>query len=124
MNQIPDYKNLADRLKLLSHPERLRILDILRREAECVCHLEALLAKPQPYVSQQLRALRHAGMIVDEKDGHNVFYRLADSETREWLNCILGPVQGEDPELARHKQLIDCGCPKCEVAESLPATES
>ena len=68
----PNYKQLANRMKLLSYPERLRILDVLRQDTECVCHLEALLDKPQPYVSQQLRVLREAGIIQDEKHGHNV----------------------------------------------------
>ena len=73
-----DYIDLSNRIKLLAHPERLRILDALRRDAECVCHLETLLGKPQPYVSQQLRILRDAGVIADEKQGQNVFYRLND----------------------------------------------
>lgn len=64
-----DYEGLSTRLKLLAHPERLRILDAVRRDSECVCHLEALLGKPQPYVSQQLRLLRDAGVIIDEKQG-------------------------------------------------------
>lgn len=110
----PEYTNLSQRIKLLAHPERLRILDVLRRDAECVCHLEALLGKPQPYVSQQLRLLREAGLIADEKDGLNVFYRLVDREVAAWLDAMLGPVRGEDPELARHKQVIHCACPKCE----------
>ncbi|RME71852.1 MAG: transcriptional regulator [Chloroflexi bacterium] len=118
---LPDYKQLTNRLKLLAHPERLRILDVLRREPECVCHLEALLNKPQPYVSQQLRVLRQAGIIQDEKEGHNVFYRLADSEIAAWLNQILGPVQGEHPEIAHHKRLISCGCPKCDSTGDIPS---
>ena len=89
-----DYERLSDRFKLLAHPERLRILDALRRDAECVCHLEALLGKPQPYVSQQLRLLREANLIVDEKDGLNVYYRLVDEEIVAWLDVALGPVVG------------------------------
>jgi ArsR family transcriptional regulator len=110
---LPDYETLSSRLKLLAHPERLRILDVLRREAECVCHLEALLGKPQPYVSQQLRFLRQAGLIVDEKEGQNVYYRLVDPEIRRWLDQVLGPAIGEDPTMAAHKQVIACPCPKC-----------
>lgn len=109
----PDYATLSNRLKLLAHPERLRILDVLRRDAECVCHLEALLGKPQPYVSQQLRFLRQAGLIVDEKEGQNVYYRLVDPEVRSWLDQMLGPSIGEDPAMAAHKQVIACPCPKC-----------
>jgi DNA-binding transcriptional ArsR family regulator len=110
---IPDYETVSSRLKLLAHPERLRILDVLRREAECVCHLEALLGKPQPYVSQQLRFLRQAGLIVDEKEGQNVYYRLVDPEVMRWLDQVLGPATGEDPALTAHKQVIACPCPKC-----------
>ena len=110
----PNYLELSDRIKLLAHPERLRILDAVRRDAECVCHLEALLETPQPYVSQQLRLLRKAGVIVDEKQGQNVFYRLADETLRAWLDMVLGPVDGELPSMLRHKQVISCSCPKCE----------
>jgi ArsR family transcriptional regulator len=113
MDQV-DYDKLANRIKLLAHPERLRILDVLRWEAECVCHLEALLAKPQPYVSQQLRLLREAGVIQNEQVGHNVYYRLIDVEIAAWLDEMLGPAQGEHPEMSYHKQLISCDCPKCD----------
>lgn len=109
----PDYQLLSDRLKLLAHPERLRILDAIRRDAECVCHLEALLGKPQPYVSQQLRLLREAGLIEDSKRGQNVYYALTDAQVRAWLEAMLGPVEGELPALAYHKRVIACPCPKC-----------
>lgn len=109
----PDYDILAARLKLLAHPERLRILDAIRRDAECVCHLEALLGKPQPYVSQQLRLLREAGLIEDHKQGQNVYYALADPAVRAWLEAVLGPAEGELPDLAHHKRVIVCPCPKC-----------
>ncbi len=108
-----DYEVLADRLKLLAHPERLRILDAIRRDAECVCHLEALLGKPQPYVSQQLRLLREAGLIEDRKQGQNVYYWLKDREVRAWLDAVIGPAAGELPALAQHKRVIACPCPKC-----------
>jgi ArsR family transcriptional regulator len=116
----PDYDELSTRLKLLAHPERLRILDAIRRDAECVCHLEALLAKPQPYVSQQLRLLRDAGLIEDRKEGQNVYYALVDPHVRAWLGAILGPVAGELPALAFHKRVIACPCPKCAEQEAGP----
>jgi ArsR family transcriptional regulator len=110
---LSNYDELSARLKLLAHPERLRILDAIRRDSECVCHLEALLGKPQPYVSQQLRLLRDAGIIADEKQGQNVFYRLSDEAVRGWLDAVLGPAIGEHPEIMQHKRVIACVCPKC-----------
>ncbi len=110
-----NYEETANKIKLLAHPERLRILDAVRRESECVCHLMALLDKPQPYVSQQLGLLRKAGIIEDEKDGLNVYYRLADEEIVIWLNDILGEAIDEHPEMSQHKKPIACPCPKCEI---------
>lgn len=112
----PHYERISATLKLLAHPERLRILDVLRREAECVCHLEALLNKPQPYVSQQLRLLRNFNVIRDEKEGNNVYYRLVDAEIEACLDLILGPATGEHPAMAQHRRLAACPCPKCKPA--------
>jgi ArsR family transcriptional regulator len=108
-----DYEVLSARLKVLAHPERLRILDALRREPECVCHLEALLGKPQPYVSQQLRLLRDAGVICDDKQGQNVFYRVCDAEVRAWLDVVLGPINAAAFGANRHEPVNACTCPKC-----------
>jgi DNA-binding transcriptional ArsR family regulator len=106
----PDFTHLSAQLKLLAHPERLRILDAVRRAPECVCHLEVLLGKPQPYVSQQLRLLREAGLICDERDGLNTYYCVCDLRIRAWLDTILGPV---DVYAAAHAVLPGCSCPKC-----------
>jgi len=115
----PDYNRLSERFKLLSHPERLRILDAVRHEPECVCHLSALLEKPQPYVSQQLRVLREAGFILDENDGVNVYYRLSDAEIASWLDVALGPVL-VDASGVQHQRIVGCPCPKC--AEAVDVT--
>ncbi len=120
--ETPSYDELSARLRLLAHPERLRILDAVRRDSECVCHLEALLGKPQPYVSQQLRLLRDAGIIADEKQGQNVFYRLNDAAVRGWLDAVLGPAEGAHPDMTQHKRVIACVCPKC--SDSVPAGDT
>ena len=107
------YRQRAGLLKLLAHPVRLRILDVLRCDAECVCHLSAVLDKPQPYVSQQLAVLRTAGVIVDVKDGSNVFYQLVDSDAAALVEAALGPFT---PTLCRNS-LPHCPCPKCRPAK-------
>jgi ArsR family transcriptional regulator len=107
-----DPADVARRLRILSHPERLRILDVLRREPECVCHLEAALGRPQPYISQQLGVLRTAGIIADEKDGFNVYYRVIDQEVVEWLAALLGPTES-DGERTSRECVEGCCCPKC-----------
>jgi DNA-binding transcriptional ArsR family regulator len=110
------YHERANLLKAMAHPVRLQIIDLLRRDAECVCHLSAALRKPQPYISQQLAVLRSAGVIIDEKNGSNVFYRLADEQIARQADATLGAL----PELrmtgpGSHRQKVKgCNCPKCE----------
>ncbi len=101
-----DYTTGAAIFQLLAHPARLHILDELRRGAACVCHLQAVLKRPQAYVSQQLRVLREANAVVDEKEGLNVFYRLTD----ERITRLLAEVYGA-PGPAR--RVAACPCPHC-----------
>jgi ArsR family transcriptional regulator len=110
-NPADSYTAYADRFKLLGHPVRLQILDALRRNPECVCHLEVLLGKPQPYISQQLRLLRESGVVADSKEGLNVYYHLIDSQVAALLNAALGPVL---PGERSHRQALpNCVCPQC-----------
>ena len=96
----------AELFQLLSHSARLRILDELRRDEACVCHLQAVLDRPQPYVSQQLRVLREAGVVADRKDGLLVYYRLSDSLIAQLLEDALGPPEERTAPPA-------CPCPRC-----------
>jgi len=105
MNQ--DSHHQAARLfHCLSHPARLRILDELRRDDACVCHLQAVLGRPQAYVSQQLRVLREAGVVTDHKEGQMVYYRLVDQRVGRLLETLLGPA-------SERTHPLDCPCPRC-----------
>lgn len=101
-------------LKAMAHPFRLRLLRELSREEECVCHLSALLDRPQPYISQQLAALREAGLVVDRREAQRVYYRVQSQEVAELLLAVdrLAGVP-EDRVAVRHP-LAGCPCPKCD----------
>ncbi|MEO0018506.1 MAG: HTH-type transcriptional repressor AseR [Verrucomicrobiota bacterium] len=49
--------------KCLCDVNRLRILNLLREEAQCVCHLESVLGIGSVRTSQQLAYLRRRGMV-------------------------------------------------------------
>jgi DNA-binding transcriptional ArsR family regulator len=63
------YLKMSGLLKALGHPVRLRILQELRQQEACVCHLEAVLRQRQAYISQQLMRLREAGLVEDRREG-------------------------------------------------------
>lgn len=81
-------RKIARRLHLLSHPVRLRIVIEVREEELCVSELQALLDRPQPYVSQQLGVLREAGIVACRREGQYVYYRLVEPFVEQLLNEI------------------------------------
>jgi ArsR family transcriptional regulator len=73
---MTDVRRLSDLLRLIAHPARLEILNLLRGGEICVCQMEAQLGYRQAYISQHLMALREAGLVGDRRQGWKVFYRL------------------------------------------------
>ncbi len=79
--QLPDPKVLkvrALRHKTMGHPARQAILHILGKEECCVCDLANILGLPVSTVSQHLRMLATADLLVSRQQGKLVFYALAD----------------------------------------------
>ncbi len=67
---------IADRLKALGDPTRLRMLDLLAQQPEplCVCDITPRFPQNQPTISHHLRLLREAGLIETEKRGTWSYY--------------------------------------------------
>ncbi|MBD3347774.1 MAG: metalloregulator ArsR/SmtB family transcription factor [Candidatus Eisenbacteria bacterium] len=86
----------AELLRALSHPVRLRIVELLSEGESCVKRLEELLGIPQPSVSQHLSRLRYAGLIESERRGHLVCYRLVEPRGTKILSAALGEDAGKD----------------------------
>lgn len=113
------YKKEAQLFQALSHPVRLRILDILARQEACVCHLTAILGQRQPYVSQQLAALREAGLVIDRREANLIYYRLADDQLASLLDGAKRLVQSSASHSLAFPSIpagpVDnCPCPHCQ----------
>ncbi len=68
---------LARVLDALADPVRLRLLSLVAAQKEiCSCDLEAPLAKSQPTVSHHTKVLAEAGLIVGEKRGRWMWWRV------------------------------------------------
>ncbi len=112
----------ADLFRALGHPFRLQLLEMLRQEETCVCHLSAYFHKPQPYVSKHLAELRDAGLVVDRREGQRVYYRLSDPAVGSLLAVARvalrrGSASGEDEErIVPRYPVAGCECPRCAVA--------
>jgi len=68
----------AEILSALAHPNRIRILEYLRRDVRCNCELAPALELEQSNLSRHLKILVQAGVLLSWKDGLRVNFKVAD----------------------------------------------
>lgn len=78
----------ADIIKLLGHPERLKIVEALERGEASVSQIREAVGLPQAIVSQHLARLRGANVVAARRDGVHVLYRVVEPKVHHVLNCI------------------------------------
>lgn len=113
------YQASSELFKVLTHPTRLAILEMLRNGEECVCHMTAMLDARQAYVSQQLMVLREAGLVIDRRDGWNIYYRVTRPEVYAVLDAARNMVAEQQPGMPKfilRSTSPSCPCPKCQAA--------
>ena len=76
----------ADFFKALSHPLRIRILELLSEGDKNVNELQAIIGTEGSAVSQQLSVLRSKNIVYGTKDGNRVVYSLRDPMITELLS--------------------------------------
>ncbi len=111
--------DLAALFKALAHPARLALVQALQGGEACVCHLEAGLGWRQAYISQQLMALREAGLVADRREGWNVYYRLTHPELADLLTAARALTPNSPVPAVWPARLPNCLCPQCQ-AEAVP----
>lgn len=114
MKNTSPYKQIGSLFRQISHPTRLRILREIGKGEVCVCHLEAKLGMRQAYLSQHLMALRDAQVLITERDGRFIYYRLANPAILELIDAAGSILAIEDFEMIeKNKNQKACSCPKC-----------
>ena len=88
---LPDEKVLefkARLFKVVSDPNRLKILEILRNGDNCQCEIIPLIGQSQPTVSRHLRLLEESGLISSSKDGTKIFYTVVNKHVYKMIDAI------------------------------------
>jgi ArsR family transcriptional regulator len=78
----------AEIIKMLGHPERLKIVEVLEDGEATVSAIRDTLNVPQAIVSQHLARMRGAGIVAARREGVNVFYRVVEPKVWHVLQCI------------------------------------
>jgi ArsR family transcriptional regulator len=76
----------AELFKALSHPVRIRILELLRTGEMTVSELQSRLELEASSVSQQLGVLRSRQLVAGRKAGTSVHYRVVDPQVFDLLD--------------------------------------
>lgn len=79
-------KAVAETLQALATPSRLLILGRLREGPATVNELTDAVGMEQSAVSHQLRLLRHLGLVVGDRRGRTITYRLYDTHVAQLLD--------------------------------------
>lgn len=76
----PIHEVKAELFRVLGHPARVRILELLRDGERSVGALQAELGLESGATSQHLAALRRVGLVESRRDGTSVYYRPASED--------------------------------------------
>ena len=82
------FKIRADVVKAMAHPTRLFIMNQLSQQRYCVNELHEMLECDLSTVSKHLTVLRKAGILVDTKEGTQVYYSLRVPCIMNFMECI------------------------------------
>jgi ArsR family transcriptional regulator len=80
-----DSKKFEKFFSALSSPLRLQMVLLMAKRPFCVCELENVFDVTQPAISQNLRILKDANLIVEKRAKQWIFY----STNKEILNSLL-----------------------------------
>jgi ArsR family transcriptional regulator len=78
----------ADVIKVVGHPDRLKILEFLEEGEKAVGEIQEGLELPQAIVSQHLAKMRGWDIVEARRDGVHVYYRIIEPKVRHILDCI------------------------------------
>ncbi|MFE2825883.1 ArsR/SmtB family transcription factor [Streptomyces sp. NPDC059271] len=85
--QVPLYQAKAEFFRMLGHPVRIRVLELLQTGPVSVRDLLSEIEIEPSNLSQQLAVLRRSGIVVSIREGSTVSYALAGGDVAELLRA-------------------------------------
>lgn len=78
----------AECLRILAHPHRLRMVQMLLQGEFTVGQLADACDLPSAMASEHLRLMQRCGFLQSEKQGRKVFYRVTEPHLKQILTCV------------------------------------
>ncbi|HLC47254.1 MAG TPA: metalloregulator ArsR/SmtB family transcription factor [Candidatus Nanoarchaeia archaeon] len=84
------YKIHAELCKVFSNPTRLEILNLLRDKEMSVTALIGKTGLSQANISQHLSIMRSKGIVISDRKGKNIYYRLTNPRIIKAFDILRG----------------------------------
>lgn len=78
----------AECLRVLAHPHRLRMVQMLLQDDFTVGELATACELPTAMASEHLRLMQRCGFLASEREGRKVFYRVCEPHLKQIVKCI------------------------------------
>ena len=88
LQRVEHFQTVSELFRQLSDSSRIRIFWLLCHCEECVLNISALMDMSSPAVSHHLKQLKGSGLIVSRREGKEVYYKLADTETARLVHKV------------------------------------
>lgn len=75
-------------LKVMAHPVRLQIADILAQGDLSVRELAGLCGVQEHQICGHLRLMQRCGLLESERQGRSVHYKIASPQLRSLIKCV------------------------------------
>jgi len=106
--QVPLYQAKAEFFRMLGHPVRIRVLELLQDGPLAVRDLLAAIEVEPSNLSQQLAVLRRSGIVTATRNGSSVIYELAGGDVAELMlaarRILTELLSGQEDLLAELRQ--------------------
>jgi ArsR family transcriptional regulator len=84
---VPLYQAKAEFFRMLGHPVRIRVLELLQDGPMPVRELLAAIEVEPSSLSQQLAVLRRSGIVTSTREGSTVVYELAGGDVADLMGA-------------------------------------
>ncbi|WP_405877148.1 metalloregulator ArsR/SmtB family transcription factor [Streptomyces sp. NBC_01136] len=84
---VPLYQAKAEFFRMLGHPVRIRVLELLQDGPKAVRDLLTEIEVEPAALSQQLAVLRRSGIVSSTRDGSTVIYQLAGGDVADLMRA-------------------------------------
>ena len=88
LTPLPAREKVAECLKVLAHPHRLRMIQMLLRDRYTVGELAEACGIPSARASEHLRLMLLCGFLSLEKESRKAYYRIAEPHLANILECV------------------------------------